>query len=242
MTAPDATQTQPALGHAAVVPPRVRRGPDPVSDATCARLRGAAVGDVSDTVGRLYTMDSGIRPLYEPVDRLVGAAVTVRLPPGDNWALAAALTFIRRNDVLVVDWMGDHNSCGSGVNTLIPPMREGLAGIVIDGCWRDISELEQLRLPIFGRGISPFSPPKHEAGEINVPVCCGGVIVEPGDVVVADREGVAVVPRRHLDDVIAALPDEDHVVRASLEEYPPGASPSAERRAKAFFERFGISE
>jgi regulator of RNase E activity RraA len=199
---------------------------------------------VSDVVGRLYSMDSGIRPLYEPISRAAGCAVTVRLPPADNWALAAALTMARRDDVLVVDWMGYRDGCGSGVNSLIPAIRQGLAGVVIDGCWRDVAELRQLDFPVFGRGISAYSPPKHEFGEINVPVCCGGVIVEPGDVIVADREGVAVVPRRHATDVARSLPGTRHEIRKSVSEYPE-VSPSLQRRAAAYLrslELGGIEE
>jgi hypothetical protein len=139
----------------------------------------------------------------------------------------------RRDDVLVVDWMGYRDGCGSGVSSLIPAIRQGLAGVVIDGCWRDVAELRQLDFPVFGRGISPYSPPKHEFGEINVPVCCGGVIVEPGDVIVADSEGVAVVPRRHATDVARSLPGTRHEIRKSVNEYPE-VSPSLQRRAAAY--------
>jgi regulator of RNase E activity RraA len=172
-----------------------------------ARFARNSVTDVSDKVGRLYTMDAGMRPLYSPMMRIVGSALTVKLAPGDNWALHGALQLAGAGHVLVVDWQGYTDGCGAGVLSLIAAIRRGLAGIVVDGAWRDVKDLEVLGFPVVGRGVAPFSPAKREFGEINVPVSCGGVIVEPGDVVVADAEGCAVVPREHAALVAGALPE-----------------------------------
>ena len=150
-------------------------------------------------------MNPHIRPLYEPIRRTVGVALTVKAHPGDNLAIHGALGMVRPDDVLVVDWMGYAEGCGSGAESLVAPIRSGLAGVVIDGGWRDVDELKEMGFPVFGRHEAAFSPAKRKPGEINVPVCCGGVIVEAGDVVVADAEGVAVVPRRHLQDVVRAV-------------------------------------
>jgi regulator of RNase E activity RraA len=226
------------LGHQALIRPRLLSAPPHLDDWVYRRLRQWPSEDVSDAVGRLYTMDSGIRPLYTPITRVAGPAVTVRLPPADNWALAMALSQVGPGDVLVVDWMGYRDGCGSGINAIIPAIRTGLAGIVIDGSWRDVAELRQLGLPVFGRGISPFSPSKQQEGEINVPACCGGVIVEPGDVVVADEGGVAVVPRRHAEEISKALPEDGPPVRRTIDDYP-AAPANYTRRVRAYQERFG---
>lgn len=195
-----------ALGHRPVISPRVGEPAERLDPELLERYRISPVPDISDAVGRLYTMDGRLRPLYEPMRRLVGVALTVKAPPGDNWAIYGALNRTRQDDVLIVDWQGYSDGCGSGVNGLIPAIRQGLAGVIVDGGWRDIGDLQALDFPIHGRGISPFSPSKRELGEINVPVCCGGVIVEPGDVVVADREGAVIVPRRHAAEVARSLP------------------------------------
>lgn len=205
-------------GHEPVVPPRVGPAGPPVAADVIARLRECAVSDVADAVGRLYTMDSGIRPLYTPMPHLVGTALTVKAVPGDNLAIHHALGLVRPGDVLIVDWRGYVEGCGTGVLSLVDPIRCGLAGVVCDGAWRDVEDVRPLGLPLFGRGISQFSPPKARFGEVNVPVNCGGVVVEPGDVVVADEGGVAVVPRRHIADVVAAVPLP--VARARIEDYP----------------------
>jgi regulator of RNase E activity RraA len=137
--------------------------------------------------------------------QLLGRAVTVKAPPGDNWAVHAGLSACGEGDILVIDRRGYVEACGSGALSVILAMRRGLTGIVVDGAWRDVDDLRQIDFPIMGRGISPFSPAKQELGEINVPVCCGGVIVEPGDLVVGDVEGAVVVPHRWVERVQAAL-------------------------------------
>lgn len=192
-------------GYSPVVPPRIGSPPDRVGPAQLELLDGVPVADVSDAVGRLYTMAPALRPLYEPIAHTVGVALTVKAVPGDNLAVHGALGMVQEQDVLVVDWLGYTEGCGSGALSLIGPVERGLRGIVVDGGWRDVAELQERGVPVFGRGETAFSPAKNEPGEINVPVCCGGVIVEPGDVVVADGAGVAVIPRRCLDDVVRAV-------------------------------------
>lgn len=192
-------------GHAPVIPPRIGPAPERAQPAQLELLAEVPVDDISDAVGRLYTMDPRIAALYTPIRRLVGVALTVKAHPGDNLAIHGALARAQAQDVLVVDWMGYAQGCGSGARSLATPIAQGLRGIVIDGGWRDVDELQALGFPVFGRHPAAFSPAKREPGEINVPVCCGSVVVEAGDVVVGDAGGVAVIPRRHLDEVVAAV-------------------------------------
>lgn len=192
-------------GYTPVVPPRIGARPDRVDPGQLELLGGVPVADVSDAVGRLYTMAPAIRPLYEPIPRTVGVALTVKAVPGDNLAVHGALGMAGDQDVLVVDWLGYADGCGSGALSLIGPFARGLRGVVVDGGWRDVAELQEHGFAVFGRGRAAFSPAKSEPGEINIPVCCGGVIVEPGDVVVADGGGVAIIPRQSLDEVVRAV-------------------------------------
>lgn len=205
-------------GHVPVLPPRRGERP-PTPDARLLHHFGlCSACDVTDAVGRLYSMDSGMRPLYTPMRRTVGVAVTVKAVPGDNLAIHAALGTVGADDILVVDWRGHMESCGSGVLSLIDPIRRGLRGLIIDGAWRDVDELQALDFPVFGRGISPYSPPKNELGELNVPVSCGGVVVEPGDIIVADEGGVAVVPARSAEAVASVV--EPFVAHTQIGDYP----------------------
>lgn len=192
------------FGHRPVVPPVVRAHAPPLNPAVVERFRTAFIPDVCDAVGQLYSMDSGMRPLYEPTPRLLGQAFTVKAAPGDNLAVHGALAMVRDGDVLVIDWRGT-DACATGAGSLALPIKDGLRGAVVDGGWRDIAELEAIGFPVFGRGISAWSPPRARPGEINVPVVCGSVVVNPGDVIVGDREGVVVVPRAYAAQVAASL-------------------------------------
>jgi 4-hydroxy-4-methyl-2-oxoglutarate aldolase len=208
-----------------------------VDPAVLARLADVPVSDVSDAVGRLYTMHPRIRPLYQPIRRTVGVALTVKAVPGDNLAIHGALGMVQAQDVLVVDWLGYAEGCGSGALSLAAPAERGLTGIVIDGGWRDVPELQAQGFPVFGRGEAAFSPAKVEPGEINVPVSCGGVVVEPGDVVVADGAGVAVIPRRHLDDVVRKVTGRGRP--GSAHDAPPDPAAAYRRHEEAFESRGG---
>lgn len=211
-------QARKRWGHHPVIRPRIGRSPERLPSHVLERFLRTPVADVSDAVGRLYTMEGGIGPLYEPIERLAGTALTVKAAPGDNAVLHAALARVRDGDVLVVDWRGYLEGAAVGANMLVAPIRRGLKGVIVDGAVRDVEDIQRLGLPVFGRGTSCFSPGKSYLGEINVPICCAGVVVEPGDLVVADSGGTAVVPRRDIDLVANVLPEPK--VRLSIDDYP----------------------
>lgn len=203
---PGSGRSAPApLGHRALVPPRIGADPEPLPEEILAIYRTTPAAAVSDKVGRLWTMDPVIGPLHPSMPRLAGVAITVKAPPGDNWAVFGGLNRAFPGSVLVVDWRGHTGSCGGGEKALLPGISRGLSGVVIDGAWRDVDDVAARGFPLFGRGATPFSPAKRDPGEIDVPVSCGGVVVEPGDVVVGDSDGVVVVPRRHAAEVARAL-------------------------------------
>lgn len=191
--------------HVPVIPPRIGTRPQRPSPELLEALRAVPVTEVSDVVGRLYTMNPRIGPLALPVRRVVGVALTVKAHPGDNLAVHGGLRLVEPDDVLVVGWQGYADGCGTGAESLRLPIARGLAAVVIDGGWRDVGQLQEWGFPVFGRWQAAFSPAKNEPGELNVPVACGDVIVAAGDVIVADAEGVAVIPLEHLRAVVTAL-------------------------------------
>jgi 4-hydroxy-4-methyl-2-oxoglutarate aldolase len=232
--------------HVPVLPPRWIRNVPRVEDHVLDSFRKFSVPDISDAVGPLYTMAPGIRPLYEPINRLTGRALTVKAPPGDSLTVHGAISVCQPGDVLVIDWRGHVESCSGGAGMLVGPIRTGLAGIVVDGAWRDIPDLQTLDFPIFGRGICSVSRAKTQLGEINVPICCGGVIVNAGDVIVADVEGVVVVPRDAVESVAEHVAQRSagargpRVAHARAPETEPQDRPDAladhlERRAAAHY-------
>ena len=171
-----------------------------------AAVARADVTALSELVGRMYTMGAQIRPLAGPALAVTGVVSTAKCPPGDNLGLVKALTLVESGDVLVVDAQGFDQWCLGGFQ-LLRHARDtrGLAGLVVNGAYRDVAEAQQAGFPIYATAIAPYSGPKAGPCEVNVPVCCGGVVVQPGDVLSASPEGVVVVPRRSLQAVVDAL-------------------------------------
>jgi 4-hydroxy-4-methyl-2-oxoglutarate aldolase len=165
-------------------------------------FHAVATTTLADQVGRGQVMDTVIRPLW-PGLRLVGPAFTVRCPPGDNLMLHAAIYRAAPGDVLVVE-SGDTEYALCGGNVCAIAHRRGVAGLVADGLIRDLGETRDRGFPVFARGAIPFPGGKETVSPLNVPVRCAGVTVHPGDVVVADEEGVVVVPRDRAAEVLAA--------------------------------------
>jgi 4-hydroxy-4-methyl-2-oxoglutarate aldolase len=156
---------------------------------------------LADVLGRAQVMDIGVRPLWGPMPRLAGPAFTVRCPPGDNLMLHAAIHRAEPGSVIVVE-SGDVDFALAGGNVCAVAQRRGIAGFVLDGVIRDLAEVREMGFPVFARGVIPIPGSKAGAHPLNVPVRCGGVRVSPGDVVVADEEGIVVTPGPRLAEVL----------------------------------------
>lgn len=244
MSPSDPMQTPARRGHHPVIPARAGSRPEPLPADVVDAFREVPLTDLSDAVGALYTMTPRLRPLYQPMRRVVGTATTVKVPVGDNWAIHGALKLAQPGMVLVIDWRGSAESCGAGVEALLPAVARGLAGIVVDGSWRDVPEIAAVDFPIIGLGNAPYSPPKEKLGEINVPVSCGGVVVAPGDLIVGDHEGVVVIPRAYVDLVRQQTPPHERATPArvaALGSEPP-ASPLSDDYWNEFERAGGIAE
>jgi 4-hydroxy-4-methyl-2-oxoglutarate aldolase len=152
----------------------------------------AASSQVADAMSRLGAMDAGIRSVW-PGPRIIGAAVTVWCHAGDNVMYHKALTLSRPGDILVINTQGSGNA-GFGELLATSALKIGLRAVIVDGMVRDAEALEAMRMPTWARGLSPSGCNKDGAGEVGAIIACGGVAVRPGDVIVADRDGVAVVP------------------------------------------------
>lgn len=150
--------------------------------------------DIADAVTKMFTMSPAIRPLYRPIRRAAGSAVTVRVPPGDNLMVHVALGYVGDGDVLVVDARSSVDYCLGGGLMCSYAKEKGVRGFILDGAYRDAAELQRIDFPVYGLGVNPTSPRKFGPGEINTVIQCGGVPVHPGDIVVADEEGTVVVP------------------------------------------------
>jgi len=147
-------------------------------------------------------MDPAIRPVDIGM-RMAGPAVTVDCPPGDSTALHFAMTLCLPGDVLVVNGSGRPVALFGGIMAA-QANRSGVAGIVVDGGVRDVGDFRRLGFPCFARFITAQGAVKKKMGDINVPIVCGGLTVNPGDLVVADEDGVVVVPRLKAAEVLEA--------------------------------------
>ncbi|MCY4336659.1 MAG: RraA family protein [Litoreibacter sp.] len=174
-----------------------------LSATDLAAWADAEAAGVSDCLLRAQAMDGGIGPL-DPGKRLVGQARTVRCTVGDNSALHAALTLVEAGDVLVVDAGGFLGKAVWGGLMTQAAQRKGIAGLVIDGAIRDRAEIMDMGFPCFARGVVPSGPHKAFGGEIDGPIACGGLSVHAGDLVVADADGVTIVPLSQTSEVLTA--------------------------------------
>ena len=166
-------------------------------------FRALSPTTLADAMSREQVMDNGIRPLWQPMPRLAGPAYTVYCAPGDNLMLHAAIYRAPPGSVIVVE-AGDLDYAVSGGNVCAVAKRRGIAGFVVDGVIRDLAEVREDRFPVFARGVMPIPGGKQVPGELNVTVRCGGVQVGGGDMVVADEEGIVVVPAAQQDTVLEA--------------------------------------
>jgi len=162
---------------------------------------GCLTGNVGDCLGRGAGMNSRIKGLSYGM-RLIGPALTVKVAPCDNLMIHKALTLVKPGDVMAIDGGGDHSWALLGLLMVQTAIKLGVAGMVVDGAIRDAAELRQLGFPLFAAGISPNGPFKEGPGEINYPINCGGQIVHPGDLMVADDDGVVVVKKEFAADCI----------------------------------------
>lgn len=172
--------------------------------AIMSQFKSIPASNTADVMGRSCAMHPRIHLVSSPVNQMmVGPAYTVKARAGDNLALHAALNFCQEGDVLVVSNEGDNSRALMGeVMMAYLKYTKKVAGIVLDGPIRDIDEIGKWDFPVYCTGTTPGGPYKEGPGEINVPIACGNVSVNPGDILLGDPDGVIVIPRKDAAKVL----------------------------------------
>ena len=203
------------------------------------RFRGIPSSNIGDQMNRIYCM-YGLQSMNNKT--MLGTAFTVKAPMGDNLMVDRALDLAEPGDVLVVDSGGTMNRSIMGEMMFTYAQGRSLAGIVVDGCIRDIDGARALEIPVYAKGVTPQGPYKKGPGEINVPIACGGQVVFPGDILVGDPDGIVVIRQEDAQYVVEESIKKVNSEIKKLERFHAGEFGFKEHteRYEALLEKLGV--
>jgi RraA family protein len=179
---------------------RIKYAIERPSKKTVEQLAIYSTPNISDAMSRFGAMDYLIKPINGRY-KIAGPAVTVKLRPGDNLMLHKAIDVAQSGDILVVDTCGCYTNAVFGELMCMSAAEKKLGGIVVDGAVRDVAELLELGFPVFTKAVVPAGCDKDGPGEINYPISCGNVSVNPGDIIIGDVNGIVVLSQKDADNL-----------------------------------------
>ena len=172
-----------------------------VSDDLLKQIAAYSAATIHEALGKYGALPSGIRPV-SPAMKLCGRAFTIQSMPGDNLLLHRAIAQASPGDVLIADMSGFYEAGYWGEILTVASQARGIAGLVLDGCIRDANEIEELGFPVFSRGLCIRGTTKYGKGSLNEPISIGDIRIEPGDVIVGDRDGLVIIPASRVEETI----------------------------------------
>ena len=172
-----------------------------ISKELIAKISQFSAATLHEALGRYGNLPSGIKPI-SPKMKICGPAYTVKTMPRDNVLLHRAYAYAKKGDVIVANCSGFYEAGYWGDLMSLGAKTKGINGLVIDGCVRDAADIEAMDFPVFSRGLCILGTSNHGDGTLNEPIVMGDWVVNPGDIIVGDRDGVVVVPQNRMGEAI----------------------------------------
>lgn len=166
------------------------------------KFKKYCTANIADNMNRFFCMDEKIKMVNSNNVKMVGPAFTVKTRVADNLLVHKAINLAKPGDVIVIDAEGDTNHAILGEIMVREAVLKKFAGYIVDGSIRDIGEISKLDYPVFAKSSIPRGPYKDGPGEINIPITCGGVVVNPGDIIVGDVDGIVVISPEYAEEIL----------------------------------------
>lgn len=179
---------------------RVIKNISRIDNDVISKYVGIPSANVGDVLNRMCNMNARIKSMNKKY--LIGSAFTVKVPAGDNLFIHHSIDLAKEGDILVVNAESTYNRAVFGEMMLDLLEKKNIGGIIIDGCVRDINSIQKSNIPVFAIGVTAQGPYKNGPGEINIPIACGGQVVNPADLIIGDEDGIVVIPKDMVDVVL----------------------------------------